>query len=301
MTDTPQPTATQPAPNTGQAQPNPTPGQQPQPTTTATDSLLDFNNPAGDGYKPLDIKEGVKPEGLDDSLWDPEKKTIKIDELHKRYQDAEKRAKGLRDKLAKGVVPKDAKEYEFKVPEKYAKDVPADDPVVNEARQVALKYGMSKEMFAGFMAEMTEKVGALRAAGVPQQEQTPEQIAAAREIEMQSIGGNPRQIIGAVTSFIKEMKDSGDLNEKQVEFAKELAAMPGMAGRFISFMNAVRARYSRGGDVPIDTIDDGLPPDHIIADMMDKAYQSKDHAKIKEIEDLLDRRRKAGRPEKLKF
>jgi hypothetical protein len=128
-------------------------------TTNVSDSLLDMEGTENS----FEVKDGQKPKDLDDKYWDPEGKKVRVDELYKSLQDAEKRAKGLRDKLARGdgKAPKDIKEYSFTPPEKYAQLVPENDPVVGAAKEIAHKYGMPKEMFSSFMADMTEKLGGL--------------------------------------------------------------------------------------------------------------------------------------------
>ncbi|MHA7968985.1 hypothetical protein [Rhizobium sp. CAU 1783] len=72
------------------------------------------------------------------------------------YSDLDKRASGLREKLSKlPSAPAKPDEYAF-APGDDLKDYFGDltkDPVFNQAKQAAHKYGMSQEQFAGFINE----------------------------------------------------------------------------------------------------------------------------------------------------
>lgn len=277
-------------------------GQQQQGTG---DSLLDDVESDGEGDKgkdaPIDFSKG-RPDWLPQDAWDEAAKQPKADVLAKHLKAAEDRAKGLRDKLAKGLPkpPKDAKEYEFKASDKSKKYVADNDPVVAAAAPIALKYGLSKEQFAGFMGDMADTLAELsekaQAEGTKEQELTPEEKAEIRTKEYAKIGTNAPQIIRAVESWGREMKAEGFLSEGDLEAFKSMA----MNGDQVRVLNKLRARAGGGNALPMDAGGDGLPSDKEIGEMLNKAWSAKDEAEEKRIMDkYMPLRKQAGRPDRL--
>lgn len=256
----------------------------------ATNSLLDGEDVSG-----IDFSKG-KPEGFPDDFWDAEKNTVKSDVLYEKYKEEAARAKGLRDKLAKGEnkAPKTPEEYGFSVPEDIADRIKPDDPLLGEAAKLAHKYGMSKEAFNGFMGEMVKTIAENSPAN---QELSPEQVKEIRDAEMRKIGENGVQVARAVASWVQELESVGTLDSEMSAAVKNAASN----GHFVRALNAMRAHYGAGRDVPMTNIDDGLPADPIIGDKLVKAYNSGDQSKIAEVNRLLEARIKAGRPDKLQM
>lgn len=272
---------------------NPEPQPEPQP-----DSLLqNLDEPE---YKPLEIKEGEKPEGLAEDFWDAEKKTIKVDDLHRKYLEAETRAKGLRDKLAKGEQkpPKDIKEYIVEASDKGKAILKDDDPLVEGGRKIAQELGMSKEMFAKFMGKMTDIVAEnFEKFGQPK-DPDPVDIKARQEVEFAKIGGNGKAVAKAVLSWANGLMQSGQLSETEFKTFQGFA----QTGEDIRVLNKLRVLATGKADIPMDAQTDGLPSDAEIAKMfVTPEYKSGDPAYHAKVATLLAQRLEAGRPEKLQF
>lgn len=264
----------------------------------ASDSLLDGVDGDGDaGDQTLDFTKG-KPEGYPDEAWDEEKKAPKADVLYQKLQAAEKRAADLRAKLGKGEhkAPKDAKDYTIDAGEKGKALLRADDPLLAEAQKVAHELGIPKETYGKFMGKLTdfmaEHIEKLSEAGAP--ELTDEQKAEIRQAEYAKIGTNAVQIIKSVESWGRELKASGQLSEAELAAFKSMA----MTGEQVRVLNKLRALAGGGNALPMDFSDDGLPSDEEIAEKIANIKSESDERKVNE---LLDKRRKAGRPEKLQI
>lgn len=262
----------------------------PETPETPSDSLLDI-----DGDDAIDFSSG-KPEGFPDDLWDAEANTPKVDMLYQRMQEAENRAKGLRDKLAKGAgkAPKDAAEYEFFVPDDLKDFIPDNDPVLEKARAVAFKSGMPKELAEAFIGEMIAEIGQMRSEAGPQ-EPTEEEKAEYRKAEFAKIGANAQQVVRAVAAWGNELYQTGQFSESELQAFKDMA----FTGEAVKVMNKLRALAGGGKTIPTTPTDDGLPSDSEIVDMLSKAYKAGDITEIGKVEKLLDKRREAGRPERL--
>lgn len=280
-TDAPPPAATDGAAN----------GQQ-----TDNVSLIDGGEDGNDdGDKSHDLSNGM-PEGFPEEAWDAENNSPKADVLFKKLTEAETRAKGLRDKLAKGEgkPPKDASEYKFTPTEKGLaafKDGNVDnDPIIAASRPIAQKYGLSKEQYAGFMSEMAEVMASTAGEGPAQM--TEEQIAEYRKAEISKLGANGKQVVRAVESWARELEKSGVFSEADVESFRSL----GTSADKLIVLNKLRALAGGGNSIPTNVADDGLPDDNTIRDMIANMKTEADEKKVFE---LLEKRRAAGRPERL--
>lgn len=266
------------------------------------DSLLDgVDGDEGGESQPVDFSKG-KPEGFPDDAWDAKENKPKSDVLYKKWQEAEARAKGLRDKLAKGdtKAPKDAKEYTFKPTEKGMKAFkdgdPSKDPVVAAVAPIAKKYGLSKEQYSGFMADMTDvlvDLAAKQAEAAPA-ELSDEEKAEIKRSEHAKIGTNAVQVIKAVETWARELKNTGQFSEKDLATFKSMA----MNGDQVRVLNKLRAIAGGGNNLPMDFSDDGLPSDDEIADLQSKVKSQADQDKV---DALYEKRRRAGRPDKLQI
>lgn len=265
----------------------------------AGDSLLDGVDGDDDGGEvtALDFSNG-KPEGFPDELWDSEKNAPKADGLYKKWQEAENRAKGLRDKLARGEgkPPKEAKDYTVDAGDKGKALLKADDPLIAEAQKIAHELKIPKETYGKFMGKLTDF---LADHIEKMQEQGPaelseDQKAEIRKAEYAKIGTNAVQVIKAVESWGRELKASGQFSEVELEAFKSMA----MTGEQVRVLNKLRAMAGGGNALPMDFSDDGLPSDDEIAELQAKVKTQEDQRKVDE---LYDKRRRAGRPDKLQI
>lgn len=244
----------------------------------------------------LDFTTGEKPEGFPDDLWDSEKGQPDTQKMYDAMKKSEKMAEDLRKKMSKGEhkAPEKAEDYDFEVSDDLKDLIAEDDPAVAAAREVALEHGLSKEQFSGFMGEMMGKLAEIANANA---ELTPEQAQEYRDAEIAKLGEGGKRVIRAVNGWASNLENTGAITK---EAAEELRSAMDSAERIQAF-NQLRALMGGAGDIPVDGVDDGLPPDSEIADMIDKAYQSKDESKIRKAEAMLDKRRQAGRPERLQI
>ncbi len=266
-----------------------------------SDSLLDgLGDDGGDaGAKALDFSKG-KPEGFPDELWDADKNQPKADLLYQKMQDAEARAKGLRDKLAKGEgkPPKDAKEYTVDAGEKGKALVKDDDPLLAEAQKIAHELKIPKETYGKFMGKLTDFLADhIEKLQENPPELTPEQKAEIRQKEYAKIGTNAPQIIKAVETWGRELKAQGQFSEDDLAAFKSMA----LTGEQVRVLNKLRALAGGGKSLPMDFSGDGLPSDSEISDMIVKAHKSGDAAEAAKVEEILNKRRQAGRPERLQI
>lgn len=265
-----------------------------------SDSLLDDvegdDGSAGDG-QPVDFSKG-KPEGFPDDAWDEKENKPKSDVLFKKWQDAENRAKGLRDKLAKGEgkPPKDAKEYTVDAGDKGKALIKSDDPLLAEAQKIAHELKIPKETYGKFMGKLTDfladHIEKLQKDGPA--EMTEEQKAEVRKVEYAKIGTNAVQVIKAVETWGRELKSSGQFSEQELAAFKSMA----VTGDQVRVLNKLRALAGGGNALPMDFSDDGLPSDNEIAELQAKVKSAEDQRKVDE---LYDKRRRAGRPDKLQI
>lgn len=212
------------------------------PVTPVTDTLL-VEQPK------VDLSQG-KPEGLPDEFWDAEKKAPIFDKLVTDWQRQSKIAKDLRVKLSKGEFegkpPEDIKEYTLELDEKLKPLVPDNDPMFNAAREAAKEAGLPKEAFSKFMMPVISKLAELKAA----QEQGPseEEVAAARQAEIEKLGPTGGRIVEAVGSFIKELQANGTLSESEAAAAKRMVYDADTA----RVMNKLRMMSGVTRDIPVE-------------------------------------------------
>lgn len=262
------------------------------------DSLLDGIDDDGTGDpQPVDFSKG-KPEGFPDDAWDEKENKPKSDVLYKKWQEAENRAKGLRDKLAKGEgkPPKEAKEYTVDAGDKGKALLKSDDPLLAEAQKIAHELKIPKETYGKFMGKLTDfladHIEKMQSEGPA--ELSEEQKAEIRKTEYAKIGTNAVQIIKAVETWGRELKTSGQFSEGELAAFKSMA----MTGDQVRVLNKLRALAGGGNALPMDFSNDGLPSDNEIAELQAKVKTAEDQRKVDE---LYDKRRKAGRPEKLQI
>lgn len=254
-------------------------------TEAPSDSLLDTPEANTPDPSTLDFSKG-KPEGFPDDFWDAEKNAPKVTDLYAKYQEAEQRAKGLRDKLAKGSqnAPKDPKEYEVKLSDEVAKVIKTDDPMFEEARKVAHKHGLSKEAFNGFMAEMAEFVA--KSAG-QQQAADPEAAKAEAEAykaeQLAKLGETGPQIVRAIAAWGNELAAQGYFTEADHKAFKDMA----YSAESVRVLNMLRSMVGGGKDVPNAPSSDGFSLEDINNKIV-AAYAKNDEAEVIKLETQRD-------------
>ena len=255
---------------------------------------------ANDDLKEVKFEEGVKPDWLDEALWDEEKKAPKTAETLEALQKAQKQATDLRAKMGKGTqkAPKTADDYKFEPAAELKEMVKEDDPVVKAARGVAHKYGLGQEQFQGFMGDMLGEIAKLTKGmtDAAAAEPTEEEIKAYRQQEAAKLGKNGVAVMRAVTEWGRQLHANGVLSESDIKVLKAM----GHSADEVRVLNKLRT-ISGGQEIPLEMqLDDGLPSDAEIFAMMGTAkYQDGDPETVKKVEKLLDQRRAAGRPERL--
>jgi hypothetical protein len=215
-----------------------------EPVTAApVDSLITAEPTA------IDFTAG-KPEGFPDDFWDADKKSPKTDVMFNAYNTEKKRADGLRVKLSKGEfegkAPDDIKEYTLELSEELKPLVPDDDRMLNAARQAAKDAGFPKEAFNKFMLPViTELAKAKAEMDTPLSEEEKE---AARVTEVEKLGPSGSKIVGAVGSFIEQLKASGTFSEAEAKTAKEMA----YSADAVRVLNKLRMMGGGKDQVPMD-------------------------------------------------
>jgi hypothetical protein len=259
-------------------------------TAAPSDSLLDTPEANSPDPSTLDFSKG-KPEGFPDDFWDVEKNAPKVTDLYAKYQEAEQRAKGLRDKLAKGAqnAPKDPKEYEVKLSDEVAKVIKSDDPMFEEARKVAHKHGLSKEAFNGFMAEMAEFVAKNAQAQPADPEAAKAEAEAYKAEQLAKLGETGPQIVRAIAAWGNELAAQGYFTEADHKTFKDMA----YSAESVRVLNMLRSMVGGGKEVPMAPASDGKSRAELEAELV-KAFTTGDEARYNEIERQLGSMRKAG-------
>lgn len=275
--------------------------------TQTEDSLLSDIDTAEENK--MDFSQG-RPENFPEEFWDEESKAPRADAMFEALQKQEKIAKDLREKMGRGLhkPPESPDGYEFTIDEKYAELVPEDDPVLVKAREVAHKNGIPKELAEAFVNEMGNEIAAMREAqakadaeaefGISEEEMAAQE-AEYRKAELAKIP-NGLQMARAVKTWADGLKESGHFTQNQYEAFQSMA----QTAEQLQILNGFRAMISGKSEIPVDGLDDGLPSDAEIADMIvaaSEAAKTGDMTKQKKVDDLLTKRLAAGRPAKLQF
>ncbi len=257
-------------------------------TAAPTESLLDTPEANTPETKAIDFNNG-KPEGFPDDLWDKEANAPKVNDLYSKYQEAEQRAKGLREKLSKGQqnAPKDPKEYEVKLNEEVAKVIKTDDPLFEEAKKVAHKYGLSKDAYAGFMAEMAEFVAKTAQPANTDPEAEKAAIEAHKAEQLAKLGETGPQIVRAVAGWGSELASDGHFTEADHKAFKEMA----FSAESVRVLNILRSMIGGGRDIPMAPAADGPSVAELEAQLV-AAANAKDEATYNRIEAQLAKARR---------
>lgn len=262
-------------------------------------SLLDDENPDASS-KPFE--PGVKPEGLPDELWDEENQTFKGEDLFTRWQQAEDRAKGLRAKLSRGEgkPPKSTEGYTLDMTDEeqelLANVIQDDDPVIHKLKEVCLENKVSNQVYQSIVKDVGAFLGQHAQEIASGEHLSEEQRAELRQAEYKKIGPNAPAVVRAVTGWGRELYNQGVISEDDMKTVMSI----GSSGEGVRFLNIMR-QMTGGDDIPVSsTLNDGLPSDAEIFDMMkSQKYMDGDAETHARVDDLLNKRIQAGRPERL--
>lgn len=250
--------------------------------------------------KQFDFSTGEKPDGFPDEYWDADNNGVNAQSLFEGLQKQEKIAKDLRAKMGRGEhkAPKESSEYKFEPSEKAAEFLKDDDPLVGAARDVAHKHGLSQEQYAGFMSEMMDQMlDVAEKAADPNNEQTKAQLEEYKQKEIEKIGPNGAQVLRVVQSWGNELLSEGVFTQDDVD---TLTTEGLVSANMVRMFNRLRSRMG-GSDIPVGTINDGLSSDSEIASKVSALYDKGDAQSMREAEELLQKRRDAGRSGPLQF
>lgn len=272
-----------------------------QSADTSSNSLLDAIG--DDEGRAFDFTTGERPEGFPEDFWDAESNAVNPQALFDGFKKQEKIAKDLREKMGRGEhkAPEKAEDYTFEPSEAIAEFIKDDDPLVAAGKEIAHKYGMSQEQYAGFMSDMTEKMAEL-ASDMSENGMSDEQKAEYIKGEIAKIGPNGPQVLRAVDSWAQELIAQGVFNEAMAKNVRENMLT---SAENVQVFNALRSLMG-GSEIPMGDFNDGLPPDNVIADKMNDLYEkAKSTGNTTEydnyVNDISEKRRLAGRPTTLQF
>jgi hypothetical protein len=208
----------------------------PQEPAVSDDSLL--TAPTG-----LDFSQG-KPEEFPAEFWNEEGKAVNIDALYDAFKNRDKIAKDLREKIGRkqfdNAPPKDINEYTIELKEDLKDLLPADDPIIAKAKEVAKEAGLPKEAFAKFMTPMVEAVLAMRQDVKPP---SPEEIAEAKNAELAKIGPNGKQMAQAVNGWLASLEKQGVLTKETLAAAQSMV----YNAETLKVMNTLRSMVAPSG------------------------------------------------------
>lgn len=175
---------------------------------------------AGEGEGSADSR----PADLPDQFWNADDKTVNTDALIKAHNDT----KADRDRLANivgenGEAPKKAEDYfktdlvendHMRLPDGdipavkaiYPDGVPTDDPLLKSMAESALKRGVSREAFLGFVGDFL----------IHQNEFIPEAIDIDGEFEALGKDGKGKAIVEDYTGWVHGMQTNGLLSAEDV-------------------------------------------------------------------------------------
>lgn len=235
--------------------------------------------------------ENGRPDGLDDDLWDVENNTFNAQALYNRLQHSENRVKGLRQKLSKGegAAPKTIDGYTLELSENDGFEVDSEDPVINKVREICFENKLSNEVYQNIIKGMGKFLSETDA----EPQLSDEEIESIRQEEFKKLGPNAPKVVRAVSEWARSLKSQGHFSEDDMKAIESMGA----TGEGVRVLNIFRQLVG-GNNIPMDSmIDDGLPSDQEIFQMMKSdSYRKGDVEAHRKINDILDRRIKAGRP-----
>lgn len=231
-------------------------------------------------------KEPVRPEDLDESLWDDEKKEIKQDELLEAYKKEQEKSLGLRRKLSeKGNVkpPKDVNEYQLD--ESLNEILPSDSETTSLIKDKALEAGLTTDQFNNFMTKLmpalNEKGLIAKNEELSEEDQKAE-YEAFKNTELEKLGPDGPKVLQALVNWGDGMVNTGAISQDELPVFQRMVT----DAESMSLLMKIRSLTGEIG-IPVRTaVTEGLPSrgeiDNIIAS---KAYDEGDaklHKKVKD-------------------
>ncbi len=233
-----------------------------------------------------EVAEVIKPEGLDDSFWDEENKSLKQDDLIKAYQTEQKKALDLRKALSqKGSFkpPKEANEYNYE--ESLEEVLPEDGEASQMLKQTALESGLTKDQFNSFVSKLIpnlQEKGLLTFNGPELSEEEQEaQDAEYREAEIAKLGKDGQRVLQGVVNWGQGMVNKGVLSKDELPVFQNMAT----DAQSLVVLNKI-ASLTGEPSIPVQTaVPDGiLSRDEVDEIIRSDAYQNGDasaHRKVK--------------------
>lgn len=213
--------------------PAPSPSASPAPAPAAA-SAPTPSSPDGTTSTPAE-----RPEGIPDSYWDPEAKSLKVDAaaLAKdlKERDELKTFKAAED-VRRGSLPQKADDYKLELPADFKPPAGIDykldaaNPALGQLKAVALKHGMSQ-------AAVSELLGVYAGNEVG----TQAAIASARAAEVAKLGTTAPARVDGVINWLTGMDASPDKGD-----AKALAGMLVTARHVEAFERIINRLTSQG-------------------------------------------------------
>lgn len=178
-----------------------------------------------------ETEAGEKPDYIKEQFWDAEKNEVRLDALAKSQADFEKKA---RAKV--GDVPSESSEYDITIPDGVEIALEG-DPIIDASKEIALKHGLSKEAYDGFMAEMISTLA---------EHQEP---SLDLDSEKAKLGDRADSIIEGVSRWADNLVDVGLLSDNERQAMNDLGA----TADGIKALNKIRIHYTREPGIPMET------------------------------------------------
>jgi len=197
------------------------------------------------------VQYDSKPDWLDPQFYNEETGQVDLQGLQKSQRDFRNKTRQNDD--AQGV-PEDVNEYSFDHADSLQLD--DNDPLVAASKEAALKYGLSKEAYAGFMGEMMSEIGNLNGTA---------EIDA--QSEREKLGANHERVLQDLSDSIDGLVDIGLLGEQDYNAALDVAA----TADGVRLLNKIIGHYQSKPSIPMST---AVPEGMMSKDELDAAVGS---------------------------
>ena len=230
-------------------------------------------------------KEAIKPEGLDDSFWDEENKSIKQNELIEAYKKEQEKALGLRRKLSEKGSDKAPKSIdEYVLDDSLNELLPNESPTTALLKEKALEAGLSKDKFNAFISAVMPalKENGLIVDGPLNEEERQRQFEEYKESELKKLGDNGPKILQGLANWGHALVNNGVLSKDELPVYNNLLT----DAASIAVISKLRALTGEQ-DIPVKTaVQDGLPSraeiDQLIASPEYQAGNADVHKKVED-------------------
>jgi hypothetical protein len=236
--------------------------------------------------EPEEKEEPTKPEGLDDSLWDDESKSVKQDDLLAAYKKEQDKALGLRRKLSeKGSVkpPKDVSEYELD--ESLNELLPNESETTSLIKDKALEAGLTTDQFSNFMTKLMPALnekGLINNEAPLSEEESKAQYEEFKSSELEKLGADGPKILQTLANWGDGLVNTGAISQDELPVYQNMIT----DAPSIALLMKLRSLTGETHSIPVKTaVTDGLPSraeiDQIIASPEYDNGDAKAHAKVK--------------------